>query len=69
MGAAFDASGVAARRRADLGKLGLILVCMVTARTVAMASNRLLDAELDRKNPAHGSPGDSERAVVCAGLC
>src|SRR4051812_17480823 len=33
------------------GKLGLVLVCMVTARTVAMASNRLLDAELDRRNP------------------
>src|SRR3954468_366395 len=33
------------------GKLGLVLVCMVTARTVAMAANRLLDAELDRRNP------------------
>jgi 4-hydroxybenzoate polyprenyltransferase len=29
----------------------LILGCMVTARTVAMASNRLLDADLDAKNP------------------
>ena len=29
----------------------LILGCMVTARTVAMASNRLLDAELDAQNP------------------
>jgi 4-hydroxybenzoate polyprenyltransferase len=33
------------------GQIGLILVCMVTARTVAMAANRLLDAELDAKNP------------------
>jgi 4-hydroxybenzoate polyprenyltransferase len=33
------------------GKLGLIVICMVTARTVAMASNRLLDAELDARNP------------------
>jgi 4-hydroxybenzoate polyprenyltransferase len=33
------------------GKLLLILVCMVTARTVAMAANRLLDAELDARNP------------------
>ncbi len=33
------------------GKLGLILVCMVTARTVAMASNRLVDAQLDALNP------------------
>src|SRR4051794_1917065 len=34
-----------------LGMLGLILVCMFTARTVAMASNRLLDARLDKLNP------------------
>ncbi|HZJ71068.1 MAG TPA: 4-hydroxybenzoate octaprenyltransferase, partial [Planctomycetota bacterium] len=33
------------------GVLALILVCMVTARTVAMASNRLLDAALDARNP------------------
>ena len=33
------------------GKLLLILICMVTARTVAMAANRLLDARLDAKNP------------------
>jgi 4-hydroxybenzoate polyprenyltransferase len=31
--------------------LVLIVVCMITARTVAMAANRLLDAELDRANP------------------
>src|SRR5438045_627357 len=29
----------------------LILICMVTARTVAMAVNRLLDAKLDAQNP------------------
>lgn len=34
-----------------IGQLLLILACMVTARTVAMAANRLLDAELDAKNP------------------
>jgi 4-hydroxybenzoate polyprenyltransferase len=34
-----------------LGQLGLILVCMVTARTFAMAANRLLDAEVDAQNP------------------
>src|SRR6185312_13096339 len=33
------------------GILLLILVCMVTARTVAMAVNRLLDARLDALNP------------------
>src|SRR5258708_22656631 len=34
-----------------IGQLLLILACMVTARTVAMAANRLLDAELDARNP------------------
>lgn len=33
------------------GILLLILACMVTARTVAMAANRLLDAGLDSRNP------------------
>jgi 4-hydroxybenzoate polyprenyltransferase len=33
------------------GKLLLILLCMVTARTVAMSMNRLIDAELDSLNP------------------
>jgi 4-hydroxybenzoate polyprenyltransferase len=33
------------------GELALILGCMVTARTVAMAANRVLDARLDALNP------------------
>jgi len=33
------------------GKLGLVVLCMVLARTVAMAMNRLLDARLDAQNP------------------
>lgn len=33
------------------GQIGLILICMVAARTVAMAANRLLDASLDARNP------------------
>jgi 4-hydroxybenzoate polyprenyltransferase len=33
------------------GKLALIVICMIAARTVAMAANRLLDAHLDAKNP------------------
>jgi 4-hydroxybenzoate polyprenyltransferase len=32
-------------------KILLILGCMITARTVAMAANRLLDAKLDQLNP------------------
>jgi 4-hydroxybenzoate polyprenyltransferase len=42
---------LAARGMPKAGVLALILVCMVTARTVAMASNRLLDAALDARNP------------------
>ena len=34
-----------------LGQLLLILVCMFTARTIAMAVNRLQDAALDARNP------------------
>lgn len=34
-----------------LGQLGLIVLCMVMARTVAMSANRLLDARLDALNP------------------
>ena len=33
------------------GQVVLIVACMVTARTVAMAANRLLDARLDALNP------------------
>src|SRR6185503_18672832 len=33
------------------GKLALIVICMIAARTVAMAANRLLDAHLDAMNP------------------
>jgi 4-hydroxybenzoate polyprenyltransferase len=35
----------------SIGKILLIVICMVTARTVAMAANRLIDAELDAQNP------------------
>lgn len=44
------------------GQILLILVCMVTARTVAMAVNRLLDADLDAKNPR------TARRAIPAGL-
>src|SRR5438876_1136393 len=42
---------VAAGGVPKIGVLGLILACMVTARTVAMAANRLIDAKLDALNP------------------
>src|SRR5450432_145846 len=34
-------------------QLALIVLCMIFARTVAMASNRLLDAQLDAKKFPH----------------
>lgn len=59
-----------------LGVLLLILVCMVTARTVAMSANRLLDAKLDAANPRtarRAIPGGrlsvgffAVAAVICA---
>ncbi len=35
----------------DWVKFGWVIVAMVTLRTFAMAANRLLDAEIDRRNP------------------
>jgi 4-hydroxybenzoate polyprenyltransferase len=45
--AAFLAAGGMPRA----GQLLLVLACMVTARTLAMSANRLLDAQLDKLNP------------------
>ena len=44
---------LAARRsgRLHLGQLLLVLACLVSARTVAMVANRLLDARFDAANP------------------
>ena len=45
----------AALKQRDTGMdwvlLGWVLVCMVSARTAAMAFNRLVDREIDRHNP------------------
>ena len=45
------ATFLAASGLPKVGQLILIVICMITARTAAMAANRLLDAELDAKNP------------------
>ena len=42
---------LAARGLPDLATLGLILVAMVCARSAAMAFNRLVDSDVDAKNP------------------
>ncbi|HWE03268.1 MAG TPA: UbiA-like polyprenyltransferase [Tepidisphaeraceae bacterium] len=55
------------------GKLLLIVVCMATARTVAMAANRLLDATLDARNPRTARraipSGTLSRAFYAAATC
>lgn len=66
------ATFLAARGLPTLGQLALIVLCMVTARTVAMTSNRLLDAELDRANPRTAGraipSGRLSRAFVVSAL-
>jgi 4-hydroxybenzoate polyprenyltransferase len=55
-----------------LGKLGWVTLAMVGARTLAMALNRLIDAEIDARNPRTSSrelpSGQLTRAHV-VGLC
>lgn len=59
------------------GQLGLVVLCMVTARTWAMLVNRLADRRIDAENPrtagrlfAAGRAGLREGVIVCglAGL-
>jgi len=45
------ATFLAAEGSPHAGQLILIVLCMITARIVAMAANRLLDAALDARNP------------------
>lgn len=55
-----------------LGQLILIVLCMVTARTFAMAANRLLDADVDAGNPRTAGraipSGRLSRAFVTSSL-
>lgn len=46
---------VAASGNPGFGKMALVVLCMVFARTAAMAANRLLDARLDAQNPRTAS--------------
>jgi 4-hydroxybenzoate polyprenyltransferase len=48
---AFGALLVAAQGRPTARMLGLVLLCMVFARTAAMLFNRLVDWSIDKKNP------------------
>jgi 4-hydroxybenzoate polyprenyltransferase len=42
---------VATSGRPSLRLLGLVVICVVAARTAAMAFNRFVDREIDRRNP------------------
>src|SRR6478752_2071839 len=44
-------------------KTALILICMVAARTLARAANRLLDARLDAQNPRTARRAIPSRAL------
>src|SRR3954468_18739647 len=60
---------VAAHGLPTLRLCGLILVCMVCARTAAMLFNRLADWEIDKRNPrTEGRHRLVPRAVAVAGL-
>ena len=53
---ALVAAFLAGRNIAELGRpywgqLGLVVLCMVAARSVAMTFNRIVDAEIDARNP------------------
>lgn len=49
------------------GQLGLITVCMVAARSVAMTFNRIVDAEIDARNPrTEGRPIPTGRITIAA---
>jgi len=65
-----------AGRLPSVGEFGLIVLCMFLARTVAMTTNRLADAEYDASNPRTANraipSGELDRrfvrwvAVICA---
>src|SRR6266576_3980082 len=48
---AYIAALTAMRPRVDWATLGLVTLAMVTARTVAMAANRIIDRHIDAQNP------------------
>ena len=67
MGAFLAAQHLDARNWPYPGQLGLIVVCMVAARSVAMTFNRIVDAAIDARNPrTEGRPVPTGRITVTA---
>jgi len=55
------------RSRPHWGQLGLIVVCMVAGRSVAMTFNRIVDATIDARNPrTAGRPLPAKKLSVLA---
>ncbi len=53
----------------DARTIGLIILCMVFARTAAMAFNRLADWEIDQRNPRTAQRHRLVPRTVAIGLC
>ncbi len=51
MAAFLAGRNIAGQHRPHAGQLGLIILCMVAARSVAMTFNRIADARIDAGNP------------------
>lgn len=55
MAAFLAGSHIEGRGWPHLGQLGLIILCMVAARSAAMTFNRIVDAKIDARNPRTSS--------------
>ena len=67
MAAFLAAQHLDARNWPHPGQLGLIVICMVAARSVAMTFNRIVDAAIDARNPrTEGRPIPTGRITVTA---
>ncbi len=55
LGAFLAGRNIEGRGMPQWGQLGLVVICMVAARSVAMTFNRIVDANIDARNPRTAS--------------
>lgn len=68
LGAFLAGRNIVGRGMPHWGQLGLVVVCMVSARSVAMTFNRIVDANIDARNPRTASrPLPAGRLSLTAG--